>query len=615
MNEPIRASRRAFLKVVGGALGGAALPVAAGSARSEEGADPDVIVIGGGFAGVTAARELGHAGLRVLLLEARNRLGGRTFALPVEGEIVELGGTWVHSTQPHVWAEVNRYGLALVETPDALPDRILWWNEEKIREAGLLDVLPLARAALCASPDDPTPELPVSALQGFAMIDSLMSEFHSEASTAFPRPFDPFFSDAWKEADRLSIRDRIRAMDLSADRRTLLEGLLGASAHGAFDDAGFADMLRWWGLSGNDLQRYSDSVARYRLRDGTSSLIAAMLADVKADVRLQSPVARVAQAGDRVEVTTRSGETFRARAAIAALPINVLANIEFSPALAPAKVAASKERHAGAGVKAYVRVRGQVPNLLALAPETEPFTTIMTAHRASDGGVLIAFGTDPKRIDVHSKAAVQAAIRRFLPDAEVTDTFAYDWHLDPYSLGTWCILKKGQMTKYLAALREPEGLVHFAGGDIALGWRGFIDGAIESGTRVARDVMTRLAGLAPTAAHTAPHEPPGEAAPSAPEPAGDAAFAACAVCHPLDESGRPGVGPNLHGVVGRKAASDPSFVYSDALRARDVVWTEQELDAFLTDPAHYAPGTTMPFAGLSDPADRAAVIRLLTKGR
>ncbi|MBI4538643.1 MAG: FAD-dependent oxidoreductase [Gemmatimonadetes bacterium] len=615
MSDPIRASRRTFLKVVGCALGSASLPLTAGSARGDEAGNPDVIVIGGGFAGVTAARELRHQGLRVLLLEARNRLGGRTFAVPVGDGIFELGGTWVHSTQPHVWAEVNRYGLPLVETPDALPDRILWWNGEKVREAGLLDMVPLARAALCASADDVTPELPVSALAGFTLLDGLMSEFHAEAGAAFPRPFDPFWSDTWRDLDRFSIRDRLDAMDLSSDRRALLEGALGASAHGDFAEAGLADMLRWWALSGNDLQRYSDSVARYRLRDGTTSLIDAIVADGRPDVRHQSPVARVSQAADHVEVTTEGGETFRARAAIAALPMNVLANIEFSPALDPEKLAASKERHAGAGVKAYVRVRGNVPNLLALAPETEAFTTIMTAHGGKDGGVLIAFGTNPKRIDVHSKAAVQAAVRRFLPDAEVTDVFAYDWHLDPYSLGTWCIFRKGQMTRYLAALRKPEGLVHFAGGDIALGWRGFIDGAIESGIRVARDVSDHLAGRTPGQAHAAPLAAAGAAAHAPATATGDTAFGACAVCHPHDESGRSGVGPNLHGVVGRKAASDPSFAYSDALRSRGVEWTEQELDAFLADPRAYAPGTTMPFAGLTDPAERAAVIRFLTRGK
>ena len=606
-------NRRTFLKAVGGALGGAALSLGARGASGAESGDPDVIVIGGGFAGVTAARELRHAGFRVLLLEARNRLGGRTFATPVGNEIFELGGTWIHSTQPHVWAEANRYGLELIETPAGLPERILWWDGERTREAGLLDLRPLVGAALCASADDVTPDLPLPVLEAFAALDALMSEFHAEAGAVLPRPFDPFFSDAWKPLDRLSIRDRLTAMNLSADRRALLEGVLGASAHGAFQEAGLVDMLRWWALSGNDLQRYSDSVARYRFRDGTSSLIAAMIADGQPDVRLQTPVIRVAQTGEQVDVTTAGGETVRARAVIAALPMNVLARIEFSPALDPLKVAASNERHAGAGVKGYIRVRGSVPRLLALAPESAPFSTIMTAHGGKDGGVLIAFGTDPKKIDVHSTAAVQAEVRRFLPEVEVADTLAYDWHLDPYSLGTWCVFRKEQITKYLAALRAPAGRVYFAGGDFALGWRGFIDGAIESGTRTAREVIDRLHGRDPRAAGAAAGAAEHQTAAHASH--GETVFGQCALCHPNDASGRLGVGPNLRGIVGRKAASDPGFTYSEALRARGATWTEEDLDAFLADPQAYAPGTTMPFAGLKDPVQRAALIRFLLAGK
>lgn len=604
------ASRRTFLKAVGGALGAAAaLPAGAVGTLAGSTSSPDewdVIVIGGGFAGVTAARELRHAGLRVVVLEARGRLGGRTFTTRVGDELFELGGTWVYSTQPHVWAEVNRYGLELVETPEGFPERVLWWDGEHAKEAGLGDILPLVGAALCARPDDVAPEMPRPALEAFALLDRLATEFHAEAATAFPRPFDPFFSDAWHAADELSIRDRLDQMGLSDDRRLLLEGMLGTVAHGHFVDAGFVEMLRCWALSGCDLQRYSDSLGRLRFRDGTSALIDAMVADGRPEVRLQTPVARVAQTGDRVLVTTARGETLRARAAIATLPMNVLANVEFAPALDPRKIAASKERHAGAGVKAYIRVRGALPKLLALAGETEPFSTLMTAHAGPEGGLLIGFGTDPKQIDTHSKPAVQAFVRRFLPEAEVTEVLAYDWTLDPYSLGTWCVLRKGQMTKYLAALREPQGLVYFASGDFALGWRGCIDGAIESGTRTAREVIDRLAGRATAGAVT-----PGANARAADAAAQQSAFAPCSVCHPTDASGRPGAGPNLRGVVGRKAASDPAFHYSEALRARAGTWSEAELDAFLTDPQAYAPGTTMPFAGLKDPEARAAVIQFL----
>ena len=145
--------------------------------------------------------------------------------------------------------------------------------------------------------------------------------------------------------------------------------------------------------------------------------------------------------------------------------------------------------------------RDELPPLAIFAAESEPFSSVFTMEGGGHSE-LVAFGTDPKRIDVHSRAAVQEALRRFLPEVEVADTLAYDWHLDPYSLGTWCILRQGQMTRYLTALREPHDRVHFAGGDIALGWRGFIDGAIESGNRVAHEVVARLEGR--TVAEPAP---------------------------------------------------------------------------------------------------------------
>ena len=80
--------------------------------------DSDVVVIGGGFAGVAAAKELSLEGLSVTLLEGRDRLGGRTWYRdsPI-GVPIELGGTWVHWAQPHVWAELNRCGVSVYPTP------------------------------------------------------------------------------------------------------------------------------------------------------------------------------------------------------------------------------------------------------------------------------------------------------------------------------------------------------------------------------------------------------------------------------------------------------------------------------------------------------------------
>jgi len=594
------ASRRTFLKSIGGVIGAVSLPVGGSAAAARSDSDYDVIVIGGGFAGITAAREFGHAGMRTLVLEARNRLGGRTFTSRMGGEMLELGGTWIHSTQPHVFAEASRYGLEIVDSMPGLPERMLWWDGERAREAGIWEMPALAKAAFCMPDEDTGGDAPLSVMQAFALASEQANAFHAGASEAFPLPYDPFSTDAWHGADSLSIRDRLDQLDLDPTRSGLLEGLLGSLAHGNLDEASFAEMLRFWALCGSDPTRWTDSTARYMLRDGTISLIEAMIEDGQPDVRLGTAVAEVNQDGERVQVVTESGQKFEARAVVAALPMNVLADIRFNPGLAPAKLAASRERHSAAGMKVYIHVKGEVPWTNILAGEGEPFCSVLTMVDSSGKKKLVAFGTDPSRIDVRDRSAVQKELRRYLPEVEVTDTLSYDWHLDPYSKGTWCILRKGQATKYLQSLREPHGHVHFAGGDIALGWRGTIDGAIETGNRTAHEVIAQLEGRERTARAetTAVHT-------------GDPALAQCAVCHPTDPSGAAGVGPNLRGVYGRRAGSEPGFAYSEALRTSSVNWDEQQLDAFLKNPAAFAPGSRMPFAGLEDEADRAAVIRAL----
>ena len=77
----------------------------------------DVVVVGGGIAGLITARELTKAGLRVVVLEARERLGGRVWTDHRLGRDLEIGGTWLHWVQPHVWAEITRYGLEVTRDP------------------------------------------------------------------------------------------------------------------------------------------------------------------------------------------------------------------------------------------------------------------------------------------------------------------------------------------------------------------------------------------------------------------------------------------------------------------------------------------------------------------
>jgi cytochrome c len=87
--------------------------------------------------------------------------------------------------------------------------------------------------------------------------------------------------------------------------------------------------------------------------------------------------------------------------------------------------------------------------------------------------------------------------------------------------------------------------------------------------------------------------------------------AQCLACHSFEKGAAHGAGPNLHGVVGRRMASAPGFVFSKALRKLGGTWSESELDKWLEDPQAYAPGTKMAYGGLKDAAQRKEVIEVL----
>src|SRR5581483_4886578 len=473
-------SRRKFLKLMGSAS------VAAVSLRAQmRGATPpqakthsptaldkvtqaDVVVIGGGFAGTSAARECCQAGLRTVLLEARNRLGGRTFYTKFGEDPVEMGGTWIHWFQPNVWSELLHYGLDIDETPGfTSPERIMWLSGDKLVDP------PLDQAT--------------------AMFAEGMKKFNEDAPNIFPRPYDTFFkADLVKKYDGMSVMDRIKQLNLPKEQEDLVIAMQELCASASCNDAAYLDMAKWWALSGNDLWIMNDILARFHFKNGTISLINAMVQDAKIPVFMSTPVSKIKHDTNGVEVTTQSGKVVKAKKAIVAVPLNVIKAIQFEPAVSPLRLEASKQTHAGFGTKLHIRVKGPVPSFWAQAHEPEPLSAIFTESSGQQNSLLIGFGSNPKLLDIHDTAAVEKAVRKFFPSMEVIETFGYDWTLDPYSRGTWCVYRPNMVTKYIQELQKPEGNVFFASSDWANGWRGFIDGGIESGRNTGQKAVKSL---------------------------------------------------------------------------------------------------------------------------
>jgi len=472
-------SRRRFLESAVTATGSglallAAAPTSAEAATGQKHkratqTDYDVIVIGGGFSGVTAARDCKKNSLRTLLLEAKSRLGGRTFDTQFRGHHIELGGTWVHWTQPSVWAEIERYGIEVEETPGAVPDRVVVVDGDE-------------RSAFAT--ESRINEIVVA-----------MTSYFSESALVWERPYDSSYS--WKEIekrDAMSAADRLMQIQLNPMQRGFLRSVLEAMAHCPADQASYVEMLRWYALSLNNWGTAVDALSRYKMSAGTGALARRIAADGGAEVRFNAPVTRVEQRSGVVLVTPRGAPAISARAVILALPPRVLKNIEFAPGLSDGKIAAARAAYPTPGIKFYAEVKGRLGKVEWAAASTPGAGLFWTYAELERSTLLVGFVPRPNEVDGNDESAVQAVLRKFEPDLEVLGCTSYAWGSDPYALGTYTGFTPGGMTRYFAELARSEGQIFMAGGDIGdNGWRNFIDGAITRGARIAREVSERLA--------------------------------------------------------------------------------------------------------------------------
>jgi monoamine oxidase len=192
-----------------------------------------------------------------------------------------------------------------------------------------------------------------------------------------------------------------------------------------------------------------------------------------------------------VNVVTEA-ERIEARAVVVTIPSGVLDEVEFEPGLRDAKLRAVRESHAGTGVKVWATVRGAPADWLALG-RAPGLDIAWKMGEDEAGSLIVGFGPDARALDPNDRAAVQRAISAYLPNAEVTACTGYDWTTDRYALGTWPSFRPGQITRDERVLSAPEGRIAFAGSETARRWPTYIEGAIESGFRAARETADLLA--------------------------------------------------------------------------------------------------------------------------
>ena len=447
--------------------------------------DADVVVVGAGLAGLAAARKLTAEGIDCVVLEARDRVGGRTLNHPIgDGKIVEVGGQWVGPTQTRVLELMRELGLESFPTYDK-GEHVIEYEGELKRYTGTI------------------PKISKRHLADFGQaqwkLDRMARKVPAETPWSAPKA---------KEWDSQTLWSWMRRNVYTQGARDALSLAVEAVWAVQPEDLSLLHVLFYISSAGGlDALWDTEGGAQDSRVVGGSQLISIRMAEELGDrVVLDAPVRRIAYEPDRVTVHA-DGIEVEARRAIVALPPTLTCRIAYDPPMPALRDQLTQRIPQGAVIKCmaiYDRPFWRDQGLTGQATSIEGPVKLTFDNSPPDGspGVLLGFleGNQARELGAASPDARRAAVidcftRLFGREAEAPlDYVDKSWADEEWTRGCYgCYMPTGAWTAYGPQLRAPVGPIHWAGAETATVWSGYMDGAVRSGDSAAQAVATTLA--------------------------------------------------------------------------------------------------------------------------
>jgi monoamine oxidase len=442
----------------------------------------DVIIIGGGFSGIAAARILHKANKSFIVLEARERLGGRVYTKRFEnGQYLDFGGQWIGPTQDRMYALCKEYGVDYFETYNE-GYNILDFDQKVKKYRGLI------------------PKIDIISLLNLDWLLRKMERMAKEISGSTP------WSHPKSETyDNILLSDFIKKNCITQSSHKVITYGLETVFACELNTISLLHALFYIksGHNLNGLISIKDGAQQHRIVGGMQTLVDKMAAEFLTKVHFNQPVQSIKRDKNSVRVAG-DGFEFEAKNVIIAIPPPLAAEIKFSPELTSQKSQLINQIRMGKVGKCFMIYekpfwRDQKFSGQALADEHSPFQTLFdSSPKNSEYGVILGFTIADRAEDFFKKSLEQRkqAILKKLVDyfgEEAKNPTAYhDFSMtdETWSRGCYAgLYPVGGWAAFQDAYSKPEDRIFWAGTEASDVWFGYIEGAVRAGERAVGEIL------------------------------------------------------------------------------------------------------------------------------